>query len=103
MRRFYKIEVDCANCAAKIERKAKKLEGVNDLNINFMTQKMMLDANDDIFEQKLEEIKRNNISLDEQIKEKTEYNTELMATKDNLNSEEYIEKIAREKTKETFN
>jgi cell division protein FtsB len=35
--------------------------------------------------------------LSDQIKEKTEYNTELMATKDNINSDEYIEQIAREK------
>lgn len=40
MKKIYKIEVDCAHCAAKAEDAAKKLDGVCDLAINFMTQKM---------------------------------------------------------------
>lgn len=40
MKRIYKIEVDCAHCAAKAEDAAKKVAGVEDLSINFMTQKM---------------------------------------------------------------
>lgn len=43
MKKTYKIEVDCANCAAKMEDAAKKIEGVNDCNVNFMTLKMKVD------------------------------------------------------------
>lgn len=46
----YKIEVDCANCAAKIEAALKKLPGVNNATISFMTQKMLLDADDAAFD-----------------------------------------------------
>jgi copper chaperone CopZ len=42
MKKIYKIEVDCAHCAAKAEDAAKKVEGVCDLAINFMTQKMTI-------------------------------------------------------------
>lgn len=40
MSKTYKIEVDCANCANLVEEAAKKVEGVKDLTITFMTQKM---------------------------------------------------------------
>lgn len=40
MKKIYKIEVDCAHCAAKAEDAAKKVAGVEDLSINFMAQKM---------------------------------------------------------------
>lgn len=40
MKKTYKIEVDCANCAAKMEEAAKRTEGVKDAIVNFMTLKM---------------------------------------------------------------
>lgn len=40
MEKTYKIEVDCANCAEKMEDAAKKTEGVIDATVSFMTQKM---------------------------------------------------------------
>ena len=40
MEKTYKIEVDCANCAAKMEAAAKQVEGVADAAVSFMTQKM---------------------------------------------------------------
>lgn len=40
MKKSYKIEVDCANCANKMEAAAKKTEGVKDAVVNFMTLKM---------------------------------------------------------------
>ena len=40
MSKTFKIEVDCANCANLVEEAAKKVEGVKDLTISFMTQKM---------------------------------------------------------------
>lgn len=42
MKKTYKIEVDCANCAAKMEEAAKKTTGVQDAVVNFMTQKMIV-------------------------------------------------------------
>lgn len=40
MRKKYKIEVDCANCAMKMEEATKKVEGVADATVSFMSQKM---------------------------------------------------------------
>lgn len=40
MKKSYKIEVDCANCANKMEEAAKKTDGVKDAVVNFMTLKM---------------------------------------------------------------
>lgn len=40
MNKTFKIEVDCANCANLVEDAAKKVAGVKDLTIPFMTQKM---------------------------------------------------------------
>lgn len=40
MSKTFKIEVDCANCANLVEEAAKKVEGVKDLTISFMTQKL---------------------------------------------------------------
>ncbi len=46
MTKTYKIEVDCANCANLMETAAKKIEGVENLTVNFMTQKMTVDFKD---------------------------------------------------------
>ncbi|MBO5551189.1 MAG: cation transporter [Lachnospiraceae bacterium] len=46
MKKSYKIEVDCANCAAKMEEAAKKTEGVKDAVVNFMTLKMNVEFAD---------------------------------------------------------
>lgn len=43
MKKTYKIEVDCANCALKMEEAAKKTEGVADAVVSFMTQKMRVE------------------------------------------------------------
>ena len=43
MKKSYKIEVDCANCADKMEQAAKKTEGVKDAVVNFMTLKMSVE------------------------------------------------------------
>ena len=40
MKKTYKIEVDCANCANKMEDAARKTAGVKEVVVNFMTQKM---------------------------------------------------------------
>ena len=42
MKKTYKIEVDCANCANKMEEAAKKTAGVKTATVNFMMQKMIV-------------------------------------------------------------
>ena len=46
MSKTFKIEVDCANCANLVEETAKKVNGVTDLSISFMTQKMKVTFDD---------------------------------------------------------
>jgi cation transport ATPase len=46
MRKSYKIDVDCASCALKMEDAAKKVKGVKDANVNFMMLKMIVDFED---------------------------------------------------------
>ena len=53
MKKVFKIEVDCANCATKVEKAISKIEGVKEVNINFMTQKMLFDAEDEKFDELL--------------------------------------------------
>ena len=43
MKKTYKIDVDCANCANKMEDAARKTPGVKDANVNFMTLKMAVE------------------------------------------------------------
>lgn len=57
MKKVFKLQdLDCANCAAKMEAAGLKVEGVKSLSINFLTQKMKLEADDDRFEEVLEEV-----------------------------------------------
>ncbi|MBO6305552.1 MAG: cation transporter [Selenomonadaceae bacterium] len=46
MKKTYKIEVDCANCANEMEEAAKKTEGVKSASVNFMTLKMKVEFED---------------------------------------------------------
>ena len=43
MQKKYSIEVDCANCAAAVERKLTELEGIEKVSISYMAQKMIVD------------------------------------------------------------
>lgn len=47
---FKLIDLDCANCAAKMENGIKKLDGVIDAKISFMTQKLTIEAEDESFD-----------------------------------------------------
>lgn len=59
MKKRYQIEdLCCANCAAKIEEQIRKLEGVNSASVNFLTQKLTLDAEDTRLESVLNEAER---------------------------------------------
>ena len=57
MKKRYKlVDLDCANCAAKMEDAIKKIDGVNDANVSFLTQKMMVDAEDSRFDAIMQEV-----------------------------------------------
>ena len=55
MQKKFSIEVDCANCAAKIENAVKQLPGVKNVSVSFMAQKMLLEAEDAQFSAVLKE------------------------------------------------
>ena len=60
MKITYKIEVDCANCANKMEEAAKKTEGVKDAVVNFMTLKMNVEFEEGADPKAvMEEVKKN--------------------------------------------
>ena len=48
MKKTYKIDVDCANCANKMEEAANKTEGVKNAVVNFMTLKMIVEFEDGV-------------------------------------------------------
>ena len=48
MKKTYKIDVDCANCANKMEQAAKQTAGVKDVVVNFMTLKMVVEFEDGV-------------------------------------------------------
>lgn len=63
MKKTYKIEVDCANCANKMEEATKKTPGVKDATVNFMTLKMNVEFEDgrqpkEVMEQVLKNCKK---------------------------------------------
>ena len=57
-KRFMIEELCCANCAAKMEAEIRKLDGVQSANINFLTQKLTLEAEEEHFEALLEQADR---------------------------------------------
>lgn len=60
MKKSYKIEVDCANCANKMEEAAKNTAGVKDAVVNFMTLKMNVEFEDGVDPKAvMEEVKKN--------------------------------------------
>ena len=55
-KRFKLTDLDCANCAAKMETAIKKLDGVNDATVSFMAQKLTIDADDARFDEIMQEV-----------------------------------------------
>ena len=55
-KKFKLMDLDCANCAAKMEDAIKKLDGVNDASVSFMMQKMTIDADDARFDEIMKEV-----------------------------------------------
>lgn len=57
MKKKFKLEdLDCANCAAKMEDAIKKIDGVNDASVSFLAQKMTVDAVDERFDDIMKEV-----------------------------------------------
>lgn len=57
MRKSYKLdEIDCANCARELEEKICGVAGVKSASVNFMTQKLILEADDAEFDDVLERV-----------------------------------------------
>lgn len=59
MKKKFKLQdLDCANCAAKMEDAINKIDGVNEASVSFLTEKLILDAEDDKFDAILAEAEK---------------------------------------------
>ncbi len=59
MRKAFKLQdLDCANCAAKMENGIRNIDGVKSATVSFMTQKLVIEADDDRFDAIVEEAAR---------------------------------------------
>lgn len=59
MKKTFKLQdLECANCAAKMEETIAKMDGVQDVRVNFMSESMVLEAEDDRFEEVLANAKK---------------------------------------------
>lgn len=57
MKKRYKLtDLDCANCAARMEAAIKKIDGVEDASVSFMTQKMTIEADEGRFDEIMREV-----------------------------------------------
>lgn len=57
MKKVYKMEdLDCANCAAKMERAISKIDGVTNASVNFMGQRLTVEAEESRFETIMDEV-----------------------------------------------
>ena len=57
MKKVYKLQdFDCANCAAKMERAINKIDGVERASVNFLTQRLAVEADESRFEEIMDEI-----------------------------------------------
>ena len=57
-KKFKLIDLDCANCAAKMEDAIKKIDGVSDASVSFMTQKMTIEADEERFDAIMDEVEK---------------------------------------------
>ncbi|MCM1305856.1 MAG: heavy-metal-associated domain-containing protein [Bacteroides sp.] len=56
MKKVFRLkDLDCANCAAKMERGINKIDGVKSATVSFMSQKLTIEADDDRFDDVLNE------------------------------------------------
>ena len=57
MKKNYRLEnLDCANCAAKMERAVAKIDGVDSVSISFMGQRMSIDADESRFDKIMDDV-----------------------------------------------
>ena len=57
MKKTFRLQdLDCANCAAKMEANIKKLDGVKDATVSFMTQRLTVEAEDERFDAIMQEV-----------------------------------------------
>ena len=55
-KRFKLVDLDCANCAAKMEDAIKKVDGVKDATVSFVMQKMTVEATDEEFDKVMKQV-----------------------------------------------
>ena len=55
-KKFKLVDLDCANCAAKMDDAIKKIDGVSDASVSFMSQKMTIEAEDSRFDAIMQEV-----------------------------------------------
>lgn len=55
-KRFKMVDLDCANCAAKMEEAVRKVDGVKDATVSFMMQKMTVEADEAHFDDIMQEV-----------------------------------------------
>ena len=59
MKKVFKLEdLDCANCAAKMERAVARLDGVDSVSISFMAQRMAIEADEARFDEIMERVEK---------------------------------------------
>lgn len=59
MKKVFKLEdLDCANCAAKMERAVAKLDGVDSVSVSFMAQRMAIEADEARFDEIMERVEK---------------------------------------------
>lgn len=57
MKKRYKLtDLDCANCAAKMENAIRKIDGVHEASVSFMAQKLTIDADEERFDDIMKEV-----------------------------------------------
>ena len=59
MKKVLKLEgLDCANCAAELENRISKVDGVENVSVSFIVQRLTFECNEEIVKEKLKEIKK---------------------------------------------
>lgn len=55
-KKFKLVDLDCANCAAKMETAINKIDGVKEATVSFMTQRLVIEADDARFDEIMQEV-----------------------------------------------
>ncbi len=55
-KKFKLVDLDCANCAAKMETAINKIDGVKEATVSFMTQRLVIEADDSRFDEIMQEV-----------------------------------------------